>query len=178
MVNTSNLLQDPKLSWNCPTPCFSRCFLKTIPVVAPLLLLLICVPVELYLLSHKKKRFTKHQHELQQQLQQQPIPLNMFNLTRLLAVAVIVGINALQFVDDFHRSFILPSKQQQQQQPQNRGFADSFYSIGNVANFVSNPLEAFSPLSCHLIRLTLKVNFSVGNFWLSHQCTPQARSSH
>lgn len=73
--------------WFTPTPTFNRCLLQTVPILLPLAFLLTLLPFHLCLLfrQHRPQRPTSS------------IPLNLYNISRFLAVAVVIAVALLRF---------------------------------------------------------------------------------
>ena len=77
--------------WNTSTPIISRCLQRTIPVWVPAAFLWLIAPWQVYLTLkwHKRQSFPRP-----------PIPYNLYNISRLMLVFVIVLVNTIQFVYD------------------------------------------------------------------------------
>lgn len=88
---------DTALAWNTTNPIISRCLQRTIPIWIPSLFLFTFAPFQILLTLNKNasKKPT-------------PIPVNLYNLSRLLVVFVIVTVNAVQLVYDII-DFIKPT---------------------------------------------------------------------
>lgn len=87
---------DSALVWNTSKPIISRCLQRTIPIWVPSLFLFTFAPFQILLMLNKTSASKK------------PIPVNLYNLSRLLVVFVIVTVNAVQLVYDII-DFIRPT---------------------------------------------------------------------
>ena len=69
-------------------PAFNRCLQQTILVAGPLAILCIFGPINLYCLRKYRRK-------------EQSTPFNLYNVSRLLAVVLIILVNFTQFFYDF-----------------------------------------------------------------------------
>ena len=124
--------------WNTNSPRFSRCFLSTVPPLVPSLFLWALTPFEVYFNWYRRLKDLS--------LPVRPIPYNLYNVSRLVAVLVVVGVALVQFTyqlltlfycdggelgGDYQRKQIFLSKQ---------SFSDFWYSLSTACTFVSSEI--------------------------------------
>lgn len=114
--------QDYNLLWNTTVPKFTRCFRKTIPVWMPAVVLCSAAPHQVY---HLSKGITSFTHS---------IPFNRYNVSRMVAVLLIILTNAAQFCFDLN-NFIRPDDVGPSWRQSS--VADLTSSMVNVFTFVS-----------------------------------------
>lgn len=115
------ITQDYEQQWNTTVPVFSRCFLKTVPVWAPALLLWSVAPLQatLQMCNYLSSRC-------------RPIPLNLYNVSRLVIVLALILLNCIQFGID-SVSYIYNNHEV----PHYNSTADLSSSLVNILTFVS-----------------------------------------
>ena len=122
--------QDYNLMWNTTTPRFSRCFLKTIPALVPCAFLWFFTPLEVYFSWWKRLQRTRRGALFNTAT---PIPCNLYNLSRLAAVGILVAISVVQFGYDLKSSWASP----QEFGGTRPVLSDFWYSACNACTFVS-----------------------------------------
>ena len=83
-------LWDVALAWNTTKPIISRCLQRTIPIWLPSLFLFTFAPFQILLMLNRSAA----------RKSLNPIPVNPYNLCRLLVVFVIIAVNAVQLTVD------------------------------------------------------------------------------
>lgn len=83
-------LWDVALAWNTTKPIVSRCLQRTIPIWLPSLFLFTFAPFQILLMLNRSAA----------RKSLNPIPVNPYNLCRLLVVFVIIAVNAVQLTVD------------------------------------------------------------------------------